>query len=340
MLAGEKRSVALIERSDYRGTRIGETLPPRARPMLAAIGLAPLLDDGHVPAPGIVAAWGSANADSNDFLANPYGNGWHLDRARFDRTLAAHARDGGARLYQATSVLRCDSVEGGWRITLRDAAGVSSLSCRFVIDASGRHASDIKRRAGRRTLHDNLIGIAAFTVSGSVQDRRTLIEASPNGWWYSSVLPDERHVTVYMTDADTAELRRSSRLESVRREILDAPLTRARWEALGGVLQVTVSAAMTSRQPLVHDKNWLLAGDAAMTWDPLSGQGVCKAMESGIRAADAVDRALGGDEGGFDEYARWTYASFADYLKTRCRYYNAEQRWPDSPFWQRRQLAA
>lgn len=340
LLAGAKRSVALIERSDYCGTRIGETLPPRARQMLGAVGVTALHQDGHVPAPGIVTAWGSAVTQSNDFLANPYGNGWHLDRTRFDRMLAARSRAAGATVYEATAVSRCEAIEGGWQIALRDGACDGALTCRFVIDASGRHDTDIKRHAGRRALHDKLIGIAAFASRGAIEDRRTLIEASPRGWWYSSLLPDDRHVTVYMTDADTIDLRQSHRLESLQREITDAPLTHARWKTLGSVLEVTASAAMTSRQTLVRGSNWLLAGDAAMTWDPLSGQGVCKALESGIRAADAIDRALDGDARGLDAYGRWTDASFDDYLKTRSMYYRAEQRWPASPFWQRRHAAS
>jgi flavin-dependent dehydrogenase len=97
--------------------------------------------------------------------------------------------------------------------------------------------------------------------------------------------------------------------------------------------------AMTTAHSLVHGKNWLLTGDAATTWDPLSGQGICKALDSGIRAADAIDRALNGDDLGLNEYGRWSRTGFTDYLSTRSKYYRAEQRWPDSPFWQRRQRA-
>jgi flavin-dependent dehydrogenase len=339
LLAGAGRSVALVERSDYGGLRVGETLPPRARQMLGAVGVTALHRDGHVPAPGIVTAWGNAAPQSNDFILNPYGNGWHLDRVRFDRMLASRARAAGAKVLEATSATGCDGIDGGWRVLLREAACDSALTCRFVIDASGRHPSDIKRRSGRRLLHDKLIGIAVFAQRGVVEDRRTLLEAGPRGWWYSSVLPDERHVTVYMTDADMIDLRQSHRLEFLQREMRDAPLTQARWEEAGSVEQVTTAAAMTSRQPIVYGANWLLAGDAAMSWDPLSGQGICKALESGIRAADAIDRALYGDDKGLNEYRTWTHASFSDYLESRANYYRAEQRWPASPFWQRRHAA-
>ena len=86
----------------------------------------------------------------------------------------------------------------------------------------------------------------------------------------------------------------------------------------------------------VHGSNWLLAGDAAMTWDPLSGQGICKALESGMHAAGAIDRALDGASHSLDDYAQWTHDRFGVYMQSRAKYYRAEQRWPDAPFWRRR----
>ena len=93
-LARAGRTVAVVERTRYDNVRIGETLPPRASPLLATLGLPTQLQhDGHVSAPGIVTAWGNAEPRCNDFIVNPYGNGWHLDRPRFDHMLAAHARE-------------------------------------------------------------------------------------------------------------------------------------------------------------------------------------------------------------------------------------------------------
>lgn len=339
-LARAGRSVAVFERSKYDAIRVGETLPPRARPLLDELGAAAqLLRDGHLSAPGVVTAWGHSQPHSNDFIVNPYGSGWHLDRARFDRMLAARARDAGAALYENIAVTHCKSNDDHWQISWRNGTQNAAVTCRFVVDATGRRGTDIKSLAGPRAVHDVLIGTAAFTHRGAVDDRRTLIEATSRGWWYSSVLPNDLHVTVYMTDADMIDVRKARRLESFQREIRQAPLTRRRCQILGAVVHVAALPAMTTAHSLVHGKNWLLAGDAASTWDPLSGQGICKALESGIRAADAIDRALNGNDSGLNEYGRWSRTVFTEYLTTRSKYYLAELRWPDSPFWQRRHRA-
>src|SRR5436190_5494193 len=46
---------------------------------------------------------------------------------------------------------------------------------------------------------------------------------------------------------------------------------------------------------LAFGEGWVAVGDAAQSYDPLSSQGLRYALESGIRAAFAVDAALDGD---------------------------------------------
>ena len=339
-LARAGRSVAVIERTRYDNVRIGETVPPKTRLLLSELGvLADFETAGHVAAPGVVSVWGDAEPYANDFIVNPYGNGWHLDRARFDRMLAAHAQDAGATVYEQAAVTACEPDHDGWRIGMQSTAGHATIACRFVVDATGRRASPLKRRAGRRHNHDRLVGIAAFSTKSTNPDLRTLIESTRDGWWYSTPLPDGGQVAVYMTDADTLKPRRGDLAGFLRRQLRAAPHTFERCGGLAADARVMPFAAMTYNYTHVHGDNWLLAGDAAATWDPLSGQGVCKALESGMQAARAIDHALGGDRSLLESYAQSTHAKFSAYLQSRAKYYGTEQRWPDAPFWHRRHLA-
>src|SRR5688572_21847771 len=84
--------VALAEATEYAGPRIGETLPPPAAGLLRHLGVwNAFAAQGHRPAYGTAAAWGSAQPHDNDFLFQVDGVGWHLDRAAFDSMLAAQA---------------------------------------------------------------------------------------------------------------------------------------------------------------------------------------------------------------------------------------------------------
>ena len=96
--------VTILERSHYESTRIGETLPPEIKRPLLALGLwEPFLADNPVESPGIASAWGQAELYDNDFIVNPHGPGWHVDRSRFDAMLARAAEESGVEVLRGTA---------------------------------------------------------------------------------------------------------------------------------------------------------------------------------------------------------------------------------------------
>ena len=85
-------SVAVIEKSGYESPRVGETIQPECRAVLEALGVwEAFLADNHMPSYGTSSCWGNDKIGYNDFIYSPYGRGWHLDRRRFDFTLASEA---------------------------------------------------------------------------------------------------------------------------------------------------------------------------------------------------------------------------------------------------------
>ena len=60
------------------------------------------LEDGHLESPGIASSWGGPNLYENDFIVNPYGPGWHLDRRRFDLMLAHAAQASGVEVLRGS----------------------------------------------------------------------------------------------------------------------------------------------------------------------------------------------------------------------------------------------
>src|SRR2546429_7550073 len=200
--------VAVIERTGYGAWRVGETLPPGVPPLLQYLDAwEPFAVQGHLPAYGTSAAWGSQELISRDFLFTGRGQGWHLDRARFDRTLAklVPAR-GGLLLTEARVVSETRDDQGRWRLVVRqgDASAQTEFAARFVIDASGRGAIFARRRGARRNVHDRLMGVIGIYGFEAVlpRDTFTLVESCPVGWWYSALLPDARMVVAFMSDTD------------------------------------------------------------------------------------------------------------------------------------------
>ena len=334
-------STVVIERSDYRNVRIGETLPPAVQPLLAKLGVWDrFLADKHSPSFSVRSAWGQENLYENDFIFNPYGSGWHVDRARFDAMLARCAEEVGATVYRGAQLTSWAlDPAGGWEIEIGRGAEQLRYRTRFLIDASGRAASFARKQGAQRTVFDHQIGAAAFLSASArppTPNSMTLVEAVEQGWWYSASLPNAQLVAVYFTDADLYAKRNGDSANHWWEQLQQArhTKTRAKDHALsGGPL---ILAANSSRLDPVVGTNWLAVGDAAMAFDPLSSQGVSAALEFGLRAAKSIQAHWQGDAAALADYAQAVAQRFENYLRAHDRYYGREQRWPHSAFWRRR----
>jgi flavin-dependent dehydrogenase len=202
-LARAGYSVLMLEREATPAQRPGESLPPEVRVPLAALGIwEKFLAAGHLPASGNHAFWGEDTGRHKDFLFNPYGNGWHIDRRRFGVMLQQTAETAGAILHRGTRRVEVARAGKQWRLTWRDRSGWRSGSARFVADATGR-ARGLARRLGvpvRR--YDRLIGRIGSVPPSGLAEATTLIEAVPLGWWYSAPPPSAEHMVAFMSDPD------------------------------------------------------------------------------------------------------------------------------------------
>lgn len=333
-------STVVIERSDYRGVRIGETLPPAVKPLLLSLGVwDQFVAQNHSPAFGIRSVWGGDNLYDNDFIFNPYGAGWHVDRASFDEMLASCAGQAGAGLYRNAPLLSCENGNAGWKIEFADDEGTHRLLAKFLVDATGRTSYVARQQGAKRITGDRLIGVFFFfslNSGKSAIDDSTLIEAVEDGWWYSAGLPDSRLVMAYMTDADLYARARKQTNFSCLRKLQQTEHSSLRVEPYvltSGPLIVPANSSCLDRSA---KGNWLAIGDAAMAFDPLSGQGVYKALQSALRAAEAIDQHLTGNTSALSDYSAAVAQDFDRYLSTRRMFYSRERRWPGSTFWKRR----
>jgi flavin-dependent dehydrogenase len=81
----------------------------------------------------------------------------------------------------------------------------------------------------------------------------------------------------------------------------------------------------------------LCVGDAASCFDPVSGQGIVKALRGGVFASYAIGDALrDGKQSPLVRFRSYLEREFMTYSQTLNQYYAMEQRWPDSRFWHRR----
>jgi flavin-dependent dehydrogenase len=330
-LARSGVSVALLERSAYDGTRFGETFPAASAHLLVELDVwDQFLTDDHARSPGTISYWGTALGHGRPSIANPYGDGWHLDRRRFDMTLIRAATDAGVDVRLNCGDVRCTRDGTGWRIAYRD----DLLRSKFIVDATGRNAAIARQLGARRIVVDELVSLAAVGECAPHSDPRTVVEATTNGYWYSASLPASRIVVAYFTDRDLLPRASSERKITWKALLDEAEVTRARAANLDAG-ETRILSAATCRLDSIAGDGWLAVGDAAFALDPLSSLGITNAIAGSMRAASVITSASNPAP-----YLAWCQQQLDAYESLREKFYGLERRWPHSLFWSRRQRKA
>jgi flavin-dependent dehydrogenase len=244
--------------------------------------------------------------------------------------LASTAANAGAALFLPARVGSCNKgADGQWVLEVAQDGAILNLSGRMLVDATGRKAMLASRLGGKGDVADRLIGAVSFCENSEIA-QWTLVEAVEDGWWYSVPLPGAGMVFAYMTDSDLWMDRKWDEL------LRSAPLTfeRAGCRQIPPPSQI-VSAASVVRRP-VTGLDWMAIGDAALAFDPLSGQGVFKSIETGTRCGSAIAAYFDGELNALAEYEVWVEESYRSYLSMRAQYYSSVGRWLESRFWKRR----
>lgn len=340
--------VAVLEASEYDQVRVGETVSPALQPLLRYLGVwERFRADRHLPAYGTAAAWGSPALVERSLLLQADGDGWHLDRCRFDRSLAAAVGAVGGSVLTGTRLIGVGRVAAdpgpggsgdGWRLQVAGGDGRRQLAARFVIDASGQKSAFARRLGVRAQVHDRLLGVMGYLEVRGRRARRhqTLVESTAAGWWYSTLLPSGRMVAAFMTDASVVRRDGLHRPEAWTARLAAAPQTRAYLRGTQLRPPLMIRPAYSRLLAACGGPGWVAAGDAAASFDPLASLGVGHAITSGIHAARVAHAWLAGDGTLLAAYQADLERNFALVLATRRRYYQMEQRWPEQPFWRHR----
>lgn len=345
VLARANRRVLLVDMASSSGFKIGETMPPAAWPLLRDLGMAEQARAaGHIRCPGNVVFWGSDSAIERDFIGDIYGEGCHLDRPRFDSDLRVAAANFGA-VVRPNCVFRSgrrsdDSV--GWEVQLTQGAVELSVRATWLIDATGRRALIATQLGAASEQRDELVALTALVSNRGNTDARTYIEAVEDGWWYSARLPGDRRILGFFTDGDLPASRDASGPEGFSRRLratrhLRHVVGELNFDAFDRVRRFPAATVVRSE---FCGEGWIAVGDATLAFDPLSSQGIFHALYTGIRGAQTIlDVRSDGADGALTAWTDRIHAIEAAYRKHLAECYTRETRWPDSDFWQRRQLS-
>ncbi len=365
-LAKYGQRVLLVERQRSSSFKLGESLPPNSIGLVKHFLGNP--EDTERQPPGLfstagnVSIWASEQADIADFFFTSTGHGLCIDRLAFDEALRANAVAAGATLRKGVSFQSCARIADGsfnWQLTFTSDTGMRQDRARYLVDCSGRQAV-VAKTLGVPTVEndDRLFAYAQwFSCAGEDDDRYTRIEAAPDGWWYSNRLPSADHaetgrLVVFHSDKDLPAVRLATSRQGFD-QLLDgsthiSPLLRAKGYRPRGIIRGAPANGQRLRD--FCGDAWMAVGDAAQAYDPLSSQGIDKALRTASHAGHMIHYALtdcprstaglGNGNAYIRRYDEQQRQLWQTYLSQRAFYYGVQPRWSDQPFWQRRRQSA
>jgi len=332
-------SLLMIEASNVHATRPGEILSDDARPILQQLTLMDFFkDQQHSPI-------ASSDDDNNQPAPQAFAdlaprNGWHLDRGRFDSMLSGYAAACGTSFFRGSLHSVQFLADGRWQVTARSATAQQTTVARFVVDATGRHARFASEIGIPQLTYDSMIGIVrviAFEEGTPVNDFKPMIEAFEHGWWYSALTWNKQLAIVAMTDADVEKRLQLTHIASWAEQMQQSPRTYARTQGMTMRGDLSIRAANTRCLHNTCGENWLAVGDAASSFDPLTSDGITRALQLGMQSAHAIGAHLSGKKTAIKTYQAEMQSEFESNLLRRTEIYRSESRWKNSAFWTRRQ---
>ena len=344
-LAELGHEVWLIEQSLFPRPHIGESLTPAILPLLDQLELREIMEEaGFLRPHQAIIHWGG-ELRIKTYEGEP---GLQVDRGRFDQLLLESAREAGVEILQpvrVTSAMRLDA--GGWQLNLNRAGRTELLQCEYLIDASGQSVVANKRkRLGVATL-----ALYGYWKNSGMTGPESRVEAAENLWFWSAPLPDNLINACVFVDPKTCAGIGRDHLEGFYRQqlqgssllapclsgtLVDNPMPPVNHSPTGPITACNASASY-SESPVSEDL--IRVGDACVTLDPISSQGVQSAISMALQAAVVVHTQLSLSERGelaAEFYRQRQQETITRHQRWASRFYAEQAAVTASEFWQAR----
>jgi len=345
ILQQQKLRVGLIDITSPNKPKVGESLLPAVHRLLKRLGITSIpqlmAEADYKPCLGNTSAWGSDRWTHRANFSNPEGNGWHVNRPKFDEALRQKAKAIGVTFIESRVVnVRQKKSHYFIQLSPNHFFNTQSLTAKWIVDATGR-ASKISRllQLKKQVFSQQMAAIGWFE-NLDLNDFTTKIKSVKNGWWYTAALPHKKRVIVFhgLLNQVTHFVHQPASFITAfnKTAVLPYPIDM-------GQLTTTLKAekANVEKLPLKFPKNFFAVGDAVFSFDPLASQGVFFALYSGIKAAEAILNSLQTPEKKEDlttHYYQQIDAIFQHNQKTRKYFYHSETRFKSMAYWEMQQF--
>jgi geranylgeranyl reductase family protein len=308
-LAAAGLDVLVLEKSRFPREKVcGDGLTPRAVKALTSMGVPLSENDGWLRNKGLRIIGGGSRIEMSwpDLSSYP-GYGLVRTRLDFDQILAGHAEQAGARVLQGMNVLgpllheRTGRIVG---VTVQDTADkdgpAREFRGRLVVAADG-NSSRLSVSMGLRKRDDRPMGVAVRSYYTNPRHDDAYLEAWLDIWDGDVLLPG--YGWIFGMGDGTSNVGLGLLNTSAAFQNIDYRALLRRWLAAmpaewGFTEQNRTQPIRGAALPMGfnrtphYTRGLLLAGDSGGMVNPMNGEGIAYALESGEMAARVIVQAL------------------------------------------------
>lgn len=342
-LASSKQSVLLLEGDNFTKPRVGETLAAHIQPELQQLGWwQDFLQLNPKPCHGIESTWNKREASFRSNVLNPLGNSWHVNRTAFDallynKVLAQHqvTAYSNARITQLQQ-----QSDDSWQVSWRSPKGEQTAQAAIYIDATGRKSLAKNKEKISYQTFDQLVGVGLIleAIPSASLLRHLVIQACPQGWWYAAPLQHNRSVLFLMTDVDIIKAQQLTNMDHWKAAM---PPEKALFKAFKDLIpthkKLLIKQAHSQVVQAVHINQFFTVGDALASFDPITGLGVTRAIQTARGLARWLPHHKQLNPTVCQTFLEQIQPLFRSYLQQWQHTYSTVTQWQEEQFWKRRQ---
>ena len=337
-LSSQGVSHCIVEARLEPTRKLGEAIPPNAKPLLKKLGIQHLLEaKEHIAYYGNKSCWGSDQLEQKEFIKEIYGHGYLLDRLHFEKQLREQVQLSGTECLFGYKLKKVVHSEKGITATIENEVETNILTAKYIVDATGRKATVCKQLGGIKQAIDNQFALVFKATLSTPIPHQIMVESTKNGWWYMAPQGTTALSLMFFTEQDLLP-KKNKRSEYLKNE-LEATFHISEHTAKAHINfeEIKIMPAGTSKLDKPYGDNWLAVGDAAFTFDPISSYGITSALATGYYAGHAITSALANKADAMLAYNYLIDTAFQTYMEKLQVQYFLETRWEDSVYWETKQ---
>ncbi len=288
--------VCLLDRGHFpRDKPCGEYLSPGCVPLLRRLGVLHILEEiGSQPIRGMRVETSAGTIFTGTYPGEDVlPHGYSLSRYDFDGFLFEAARRAGAECLEGWRAV--DLIRAGDRVA--GVIGASNgrtrhFTASVTIGADGRN-SVVARRLGLFAWHPSHQKVAFVQRFQMPAEQGDLGEVYLGRAGYCILNPQRAATANVAVVVDQCDLPLHRPWEEVFRELLQPyPAVRAKLHGAAPLTPLRALGPLACRVKRVAGEGYLLVGDAAGYYDPMTGEGIYQALKGAEFAAETAGEAL------------------------------------------------